>query len=196
MTENKLKTSMAAEDRRREFSIVLLIFVVGGVFGFVYEELFYLVNDYIKFAVWRWEKRGNTFGPWIQIYGIGGVFIYLCTRKLAEKPLLVFLVSGLLCGTLEFLTGLFFDKCMGGTRYWDYNVEIWNFGNINGYVCLRSVLFFALSGLILLYIICPLLRKAVKRIETKTLMAISVSLAALCLADMAAGFVYHNFIVK
>jgi len=187
---------MPAAEGRRELCMVLLIFVVGGVFGFVYEELFYRINDYIELGMWQWEKRGNTFGPWIQIYGIGGMLIYLCTRKLADKPFVVFLISGLVCGTLEFLTGLFFDKLMGGIRYWDYNVEIWNWGNINGYICFRSVMFFALSGLILLYIIYPLLKKAAERIETKTLTVISVSLATLCVVDMTAGFIYHHFILK
>jgi len=85
---------------------------------------------------------------------------------------------------------------MGGIRYWDYNVEIWNWGNVNGYICLRSVMFFALSGLILMYIIRPLLEKAAKRLEPKTLWVVSVSLAALCIVDMTAGFIYHHFIIK
>ena len=47
-------------------------------------------------------------------------------------------------------------KITDGVRLWDYNTEILNFGNIGGFICLRSVLFFGLSSLILMYIILPI----------------------------------------
>ena len=100
-------------------------------------------------------KRGSTFGPWMQIYGFGAVFVAVTTKRLRSRPWLVFLVSGLVCGVLEYATGLVFDRCFH-IRSWDYNVEIWNWGNIGGYVCARSVLFFAASGLFLLYVLRPL----------------------------------------
>lgn len=36
--------------------------MIGGVFGFLYEELFYLID------LGRLVKRGSTFGPWFQIW--------------------------------------------------------------------------------------------------------------------------------
>ncbi len=178
---------------RQEICIVLLIFVVSGVFGFVYEEIFYRINDYIEEGIWHWTKRGFTFGPWIQIYGFGGVFIYLTTKQVRQNPLLVFVISGLVCGALEYLTGLVSDKCFG-VRSWDYNVEIWNWGNINGYVCARSVLFFAVAGLSLQYIVYPLLNKLAQKLKPKTLTVLSVTLASICLADMASSTIYDTFI--
>jgi len=181
------------ERHGQEVCIVLLIFVAGGIFGFVYEEIFYRINDYIEEGVWHWIKRGSTFGPWIQIYGFGGVFIYLTTKRVRDNPLLVFAISGAVCGALEYLTGLVFDRCFA-IRSWDYNVEIWNWGNINGYVCARSVLFFAAAGLSLQYLIDPLLSKLARRIDPKALTAVSVSLASLCAADMVFSTIYDTWI--
>ncbi len=193
MRENKLGGSGWWEAHRQEICVILLIFVAGGVFGFVYEELFYRVNDYIKEGAWHWVKRGSTFGPWIQIYGFGGVFIYLTTKRVRERPLLVFAISGVVCGALEYVTGLIFDRCFA-IRSWDYNVEIWNWGNINGYVCARSVLFFAVAGLSLQYLIYPLLTRLAQRLKPRALTAVSTALALICVIDMVSSTIYDTFI--
>ena len=143
------------------------IFVVGGIFGFVYEELFYRID------LDMWTKRGTTYGPWIPIYAYGAVLIVLATFKLRKKPIFVFLISMLVCGLLEFLTGWVLFKFLN-TRLWDYNTEIWNFGNIGGFICLRSVLFFGASGLFLQYAICPVLKKLLNYIKSQTVLYLTV----------------------
>ncbi len=173
-------------DKKRELYLLLLLFVVGGVIGFLYEELFYLID------LGHLIKRGSTFGPWIQIYGFGAVFIAVTTKRLRNRPWLVFLASGLVCGVLEYVTGLVFDRCFH-IRSWDYNVEIWNWGNIDGYVCARSVLFFALSGLFLQYVLRPLLEWYADRVKPKTLALTAVIPAAVCILDMIVSTLYDTF---
>lgn len=175
------------EERKREFYILLLIFVFGGIFGFFYEELFYYID------LERLVKRGSTFGPWIQIYGFGAVFIAVTTKALRKKPWLVFLASGVVCGLLEYATGFVFDHCFH-IRSWDYNTEIWNWGNIDGYVCARSVLFFALSGLFLQYVVRPLLEKYADRVKPGTLALTASIPAAVCVLDMIASTIYDTFL--
>ena len=128
--------------------LLLLIFVFSGVFGFLYEEIFYRID------LGYFVKRGTTFGPWIPIYGFGALFVTIFCYKVKDNPLLVFFLVALITGLLEFLTGYFCYHVLN-LRLWDYNVEIWNFGNIGGYVCLRSVLFFSLSSMLLLYVLIP-----------------------------------------
>ena len=100
------------------------------------------------------------------------ILIALFSYRLKEKPLVVFLVNSLVTGVLEYGTGFvfyeFFQK-----RLWDYNTEIWNFGNINGYVCLRSILFFGVSSLFLVYIVIPLILKLFHKISEKKFQFIS-----------------------
>ena len=52
---------------KARFPMLMLIFAFGGIFGFIYEEIFY------RFDLGEWVKRGTTFGPWIPIYGFGGL---------------------------------------------------------------------------------------------------------------------------
>ena len=123
---------------RSRFPMLMLVFAFGGVFGFIYEAIFY------RFDLGEWVKRGTTFGPWIPIYGFGALIILGLTFKFRKNPLLVFLFATIASGVLELVTGWVILKFFG-VRLWDYNTEILNWGNINGFVCLRSVLFFGID---------------------------------------------------
>ena len=76
------------------------------------------------------------------------------------------------------------DIIRGGNRCWDYNNEILNFGNIGGFVCLRSVLVFGLSSLLLMYVVIPFcLNLIAKKSNKKTFLIISVSLFSIIMID-------------
>ena len=137
---------------RETINLLILIMLVSGMFGFIYETIFYRLD------LGYFVKRGSTFGPWIPIYFFGGLFIILFTYHFKKKPWLVFLLSMLASGFIEYMTGYVLNHFFG-LRLWDYNKEIWNFLNINGYICLRSVLFFGISSLLLIYGIIPILKK-------------------------------------
>ncbi len=164
-------------NKRLKFILTSWTFTVGGIFGFVYEELFYRLD------LGGWVKRGSTFGPWIPIYGFGALLIMLSTYAVRKKPLLVLLISAVVCGLLEFCTGWVLYNCFA-TRLWDYNTEIWNWLNIDGFVCLRSVLFFGVSGLVLQYAIYPMLKKLEVKLVNKKMQYISLIPCALFVIDM------------
>lgn len=137
---------------------VAMIFVFAGVFGWVYEELFYRIND--GFFSWR----GHRIGPWLPIYAFGMVIILFLTAPVKDYKWKVVLLCALISGSLEFLVGWALYYFYDGLRLWDYNVEIWNWGNIGGFICFRSVLFFTVSGSLLLYTIVPLIGQMAKRL--------------------------------
>ena len=139
-------------------NMLVLIMIISGFFGFIYETIFYRID------LGYFVKRGSTFGPWIPIYAFGGIFIVLATYRLRKKPILVF-----------------FLNCM--LRY-DYNTEIWNWGNVNGYICFRSIAFFGLSSLFLIYVLIPLLKRFVKKVPEKQITMLSGILGATFLIDM------------
>lgn len=159
------------------FLIMVLVFVFSGIFGFIYETIFY------KIDLGYFVKRGSTFGPWIPIYGFGGLFIIAFCHKFKDKPFVVLILSSLICGVLEFLTGYLLYH-IGGIRLWDYNTEILNFGNIGGYICLRSIAFFGISSLFLIYCVLPLLKYYCNKLSTKLLSFISLIPGSLFLIDI------------
>lgn len=72
---------------------------------------------------------------------------------------------------------------IAGKRCWDYNQEILNFGSINGFVCLRSVTFFGLSALLLMYVIIPFVFYLAKKMNKKAFLTISICLCSIILFD-------------
>ena len=166
-------------DKYTVLGVLFLIAVISGIFGFVYEVIFY----YFNFGMKDIYMRGSNFLPFINIYATGSIIIYILTKKLKKNPFLIFLISVLATGILEFISGYVMYEFFNGFRCWDYNTEILNFGNIGGYVCLRSVLFFGISSLLLMYVIVPMCYYLATILNKKTFIIISYSIFALFLID-------------
>ena len=139
---------MSSKMNKKEEKLVLIIqiIIISAIFGFIYETIFYRID------LGYFVKRGNTIGPWLPIYATGGILIYLTNIKNKDNLLKVFLTSSLVCGLLEFIVGYLLFH-INNIRLWDYNTEILNYGNIGGFICFRSVLFFGISGVFLIKII-------------------------------------------
>ena len=166
-------------DKKTMLGIFCMIIVIGGVFGFLYEYFFYFFNGGMK----EFYYRGGNFLPWINIYATGSVMIYILTYKYRKNPLKVFLISAISTGLLEYFSGLGIYIIGDGLRYWDYNTEILNFGNINGFVCLRSVMFFGLSALLLMYVIVPFCFHVASKSNKKVFLIVTISICSIFLAD-------------
>ncbi len=166
-------------DKKTMLGIFCMIIVIGGVFGFLYEYLFYFFNGGMK----EFYYRGGNFLPWINIYATGSVMIYILSYKYRKNPLKVFLISVISTGLLEYFSGLGIYIIGDGLRYWDYNTEILNFGNINGFVCLRSVMFFGLSALLLMYAIVPFCFHVASKSNKKVFLIVTISICSIFLAD-------------
>ena len=166
-------------DKTTMIGIFCLIIVIAGVFGFVYEFIFYYFNGGMKQFFWR----GGNFLPWINIYATGSLMVYFLTYKKRKNPWKVFLISAISTGILEYFSGLGMYIVTDGVRCWDYNSEILNFGNIGGFVCLRSVLFFGISSLLLIYVIVPFCFYLAKHMNRKVFLIISITLCSIFLFD-------------
>ncbi len=174
----------------QKISIICLVIVISGMFGWIYEFIFYYFNSGMKEFYWR----GANFLPWINIYATGSIMIIALTRKLKKHPILVFLIAFISTGILEYFTGLAMYKLMNGIRCWDYNTEILNFGNINGFVCLRSVTFFGLSALLLMYGILPLCIYLSAKIKKEKFLTFSVIICLVFLFDELYNLVFAKML--
>ncbi|MDO4460299.1 MAG: putative ABC transporter permease [Clostridia bacterium] len=158
---------------RLDFSCYLfLIFLVGCFVGWVYEEIFYLVTEGML------RNRGILYGPWLPIYGIGALGIY-SMKPLKKKPVILFLMCALVTAVVEYLIGCVGIYCFG-MRLWDYRGLFLNF---QGIICFRSVMSFAVMGVVFHYLIEPNSEKLAKKIPSKILRGICVVLLILFVAD-------------
>ncbi len=129
--------------------LMAAIIAIAGIVGFIYEEIFYRID--LK----KWVKRGSTYGPWIPIYGIGGLLLALIVYHFRAHWIVVFLLSFVITGAIEWFGGWLILK-LTGKRLWDYNTEIRNWGNNGGFVCLRTVVLIGIGGLAQVNLIFPI----------------------------------------
>lgn len=165
----------------RRVGILMLTWVFAGFFGWVYEFIFYFFDA----GTGDFYMQGGNFLPWINIYAIGAILILALVYKFKLKryPWAVFLVSVVATGVLEFVAGWLIYTIGGGTRYWDYNTEILNFGNIEGFVCLRSVLVFGISALFLVYMVVPFLTWVSRRMSKRAFLTLAILLFMIVMID-------------
>lgn len=166
----------------------------------------YSVSSYIlffftfSFAGWLWEvllhvyidhafvNRGVLYGPWLPIYGFGGILILLLLRRFAEKPHQVFLMTMLTAGTMEFLTGSILWEVYG-MRWWDYRDSLIN---LKGFVCLEGLLLFGTGGLVILYLAAPKLNDGFHKLPKSFRTALCIFLLCIFLADAAFSLLHPN----
>lgn len=177
MTMHEYMHNKVTLSRKSWIALLFSILFAGGIFGFIYETIFYIFNNGAL------TRRGTCFGPWIEIYCFGGLIIFLVCFWIRKYPWLVFILSGAVCTALEYAAG-YGMTAAGLPRTWDYNTEILNFGNVNGYICLRAGLVFAAAGLLLIYVIIPLQLKLIKKLGENRFFAIAVIIGVICLADI------------
>ncbi len=170
---------------KEQVILLLAIFTISSIYGFIYETIFYYFND------GQWIHRGNGFGPFIQIYAWGGLLIYFMCQNL-QTVWAVAIMSGIGCGILEYITGrIFWDLC-GHVRLWNYNTEKWNWFNIGGYVCLRSILVFSCSGLLLMKLVVPVLMWMSEYWGMQVYATVILTIGLICICD----FVYNSVLCR
>lgn len=131
----------------------ILIFLIGSCIGWIYEEIFYFVTEGSLI------NSGFFYGPYVPVYGVGSLILMFTLKKLKKYPVLIFVLSMLITGIVEYITGYIMYEIYERV-WWDYTGL---FLNIDGYVCFRSVFSFAIGAILLIYFIEPLLIKFINK---------------------------------
>lgn len=159
-------------------------------YDFSYYALLFFIT---AFAGWLWEvalcfftehhfiNRGVYKGPYLPVYGVGGLLLCLFFCPLRKKPVKVFFLSALLCSALEYLTGLYLEAHWG-MRWWDYGGH---FMNIGGRICLLGAAAFGLGGWALVCVFLPFYEKMYRKLSVKGRNLLCVVLLLVFAADAA-----------
>lgn len=169
----------------RSYSLINLImmFFIFCFVGWVWEvSLAFISED-------MFVNRGTLHGPWLPIYGTGGVIILVLLKKLREKPALEFVAAMVLCGCLEYFSSWYLEMTHDGQRWWDYTGY---FLNINGRICAEGLLTFGLGGLTIVYLLAPALDNLLSRIDARKLGIVAAVLLVLYCADQVHSAQHPN----
>ena len=117
-----------------DIRVYFLLFLTYSVAGWCMEVVGKLIEKK------KFINRGFLIGPYCPIYGTGAILITFLLKKYVPDPFALFVMAILVCGTLEYLTSYVMEKIYHA-RWWDYSQRKFN---INGRVCLNTIIPFGL----------------------------------------------------
>ena len=153
--------------------IYFLLFLIYSFLGWCMEVCVSLVERK------RFVNRGFLLGPYCPIYGSGAILITLLLSAFKDKPVLLFFMAILLCGILEYITSYFMEKIFR-LRWWDYSKKKFN---INGRVCLDTIIPFGILGMIIMYISNPFLLDKINMLPSNVLSIIFYIMLVIYIID-------------
>ena len=145
---------------------------------------------------WSWEvalhflqtgmyaNRGTLHGPWLPIYGSGGIIVLMLCSKFRKKPVLEFITAVTLCGILEYFSAYMLEMKYH-QRWWSYDGY---FLNLHGRICAEGLLVFGVGCCAVVYLLAPIFDFLISRLNTKVLIGICAILAIVYVSD----FVYSR----
>ncbi len=145
--------------------VLSFLFAMGSLLGWCLEVLYRRFKPSNKSR--RWINPGFMTGPYLPLYGFGLIALYLLAgmenTEFIENAqiggkLMLFLVMAVVMTLMEYVAGLIFIKGMK-VQLWDYSGERFN---LQGIICLRFSIYWAVLGAIYYFLIHPHILDAVR----------------------------------
>ncbi|MBR1773582.1 MAG: DUF975 family protein [Eubacterium sp.] len=173
-----------AEDYNRKYSFVSLVelFFTYSLVGWLWEVFYYIVSTGMV------VNRGTMHGPWLPIYGCGGILIILLLKPLRDKPVWLFIGATTVCGVVEYTTAWALETFLH-KKWWDYTGY---FLNIHGRVCFEGLLVFGMAGMAFTYVFSPMLDDLYQKMGMKSRKILCAVLIILFLADLVWSVISPN----
>lgn len=164
----------------KNYSMILLIFLIGSFAGFVHENLLEIVQGLNRL------KQGLIYEPLIPVYGFGALAYYFIYKDIKMdrksrffKILATFVIGFLVGGSIEYFLSYAQEKIFG-TISWDYTTFRFN---LNGRTSLFHASFWGLTGVMFYLFILPLIKKMEVHLEKKAHYALITVLSAILIFD-------------
>lgn len=167
-----------------DIRVYFLLFIIYAVIGWCMEVTCKLIQ-YKRFI-----NRGFLIGPYCPIYGYGAILITILLKKYTGDPLVLFVMSIFLFTILEYLTSYFMEKIFKA-RWWDYSKKKFN---INGRVCLSTMLPFGILGMFVMYVSNPFLLGKIEMIPELPLNILFWSILVIFITDNIVSSIVMRYI--
>lgn len=168
--------------RKYPVTTLVLLFFLFSIIGWCWEVVLHLLSE------GTFVNRGVLHGPWLPIYGTGGVLVLLTLYKLRDKPWLEFWATVVVCGVVEYFTAYYLETVYD-RRWWDYAGY---FLNLHGRICAEGLLVFGLGGMAVVYGVAPLFDNLLHKVRRSVLIGLCAALIALFCVDQAYSHFHPN----
>lgn len=157
---------------RNVFTYFMLFFIYA-ILGWIIE------TTLVSIEKRKFVNRGFLIGPYCPIYGFGGLAITILLKNYTKDPIVLFLMAVIICGTLEYFTSYIMEKIFKA-RWWDYSAKKYN---INGRICLETVVPFGILGCLVMYVLNPITFKYLNMLSNSMLNIISAICFTIFITD-------------
>ena len=151
-----------------------LRFMIYSVLGYIIET----ISIYIKYRKLTLH-RGFFIGPYLPIFGFGGLIINYFLSKYENDYLALFTLGMVFCTILEYLSSYILEKIFK-LRWWNYYDRKFN---LNGRVCLSNGIGFGIAAIFLIKIFNPTVFKYINKLSRKAIIIISIILIIIFIID-------------
>ena len=165
-----------------QISTYVLLFFLYSFIGWVLEVVCKLIT-HKKFV-----NRGFLIGPYCPIYGVGTLFMSIILDKYINDPITLFIMIILSCSILEYITSFILEKLFR-TRWWDYSTYRFN---INGRICLETMIPFGFIGLFIMHISNPFFIILIEKLPDLFAIILATVILVLFIIDCIASFQIIN----
>ena len=168
----------------RRYSIwsIILMFFMFSFIGWLWEVGLHLYEDGV------FVNRGFLKGPYVPIYGFGGIVILILLFRLRKKPIVLFFTTIVLCGIMEYTTATVLDV-LYNAQWWDYTGY---FLNIQGRICAEGLLLFAVFGMITVYFLGPVCDNLFRKWRLRVAAPVCILLLLVFMGDIIYSGVNPN----
>lgn len=158
--------------------LYFIYFILYSIIGWIIESTFVFLGTK------KWVDRGFLIGPYLPIYGWGSILMILYLTQYKDNIITVFILGIVVCSILEYITSYVMEKLFK-TRWWDYSN---NKFNLNGRICGKNCLLFGVLGVLLIYIIHPIISKLITNIPLNILNIIALIIFTIFIIDNIISF--------
>ena len=162
----------------RNVMIYFLLFLIYSFCGWAIEVIGKLIEKK------RFINRGFLIGPYCPIYGFGALAITFLLKKYTNDGIALFIMAIVICGVLEYITSYLMEKLFKA-RWWDYSQKKFN---INGRVCLDTIIPFGLLGIFIMYVSNPFFLDILNKMPSTLLIILSSCLFVIFIIDNILSF--------
>lgn len=157
-----------------DIRIVFLLFIIYAFIGWVIE----VIDAYIKTG--KFVNRGFLIGPYCPVYGVGCTLMIILLSKYLDDIVVLFFMCIVTFSILEYMTSFAMEKLFKA-RWWDYSNKRFN---INGRICLETMIPFGLGGVFVMYVVNPVIMYVLTSMPDILLTIFSIVIGILYTLDL------------
>lgn len=145
----------------------LFYFYFYCFFGWCFESTYVSIKDR------KLTNRGFMRGPFLPLYGSGGLMMLVVSMPFRDNVFLMFVAGCVGATLLEYVTGVVMEALFK-VRYWDYTKNKFNF---HGYICLESSLAWGLLTILMTVFLHVPVERMVLSIPNQVLTVVTIVLS-------------------